>query len=176
MTEQLAENMMKKMDKNADGKVSIIEMFDFFVKNPVYIFLAVAIISITPISGFIRDGIVTGIWNISDLLTTITGAIVAFVFYMFSKTSNKENETIINTIKTKFMELLNDKDSVIKEYADRIVALTSSDNTNKISIQLKDQEINYLRNGICITPSGKEVKYPSEELKAKIAETKDLKA
>lgn len=138
---QMLEGLKEKADVDKDGKVSFYEMINFFISNPVYIFLALAVISLNPIKDFLLVGITTNVWNWSQFLSTLLTTFTGIIFYFVTKSMDKNTQNVINSMKQQFEAKI--------ENLQCELAASKSDNDNlknanqglTLSVELKRQEI-----------------------------------
>ncbi len=151
------EEMEKKADTNKDGKTSINEWFHFILKNPILLILAIVIISLNPIKDFITEGIEHGTWDWIAFVSAIGNSIIAYVFYLYVKSTDSEYRGVLKTIRDEFdkkVEEINKKceDQLVKKNAvieklqkiiedkDSIICAIKEENSQvKLALELKKQ-------------------------------------
>ena len=130
--ENIGDKILTNADKagNNDGKTTAIELFSYVLKNPVFIFLAVVVISFMPIKEFLQIGISENIWDWVSLLDVIGNGVIGLIFFLFSKASDGEYKGLIDNIK----ELFTNKESTLNAKIEKLTEENS---------QLKDENVAY---------------------------------
>lgn len=141
--ENIGNEILNKADKagNNDEKTTAVELFSYILKNPVFILLAIVIISIMPIKDFILVGMDSGIWDWAALLNTLVGAILALVFYLFSKAGDGEYAKLIENIKTALTSKNVELQTKYDKMSDELQTLKDENTALKAKISLMDYQL-----------------------------------
>lgn len=139
---EVADEVIKEADTDKDGKVSFFEMINFFVTNPVYIFLAIAVLSLSPIKDFLLVGFNEGIWDITSLLNTILAAITSLIFYLVMKSLDKNTQNVINTMTFQYDDKIKTITTENTNLKEENAKLKGTINDLLLEVKLKEQEIN----------------------------------
>ncbi|WP_371803363.1 hypothetical protein [Candidatus Lokiarchaeum ossiferum] len=148
---------LAKADSDGNGKLSTMEIINYVIKNPIYIFLGILILSLTPMKDFLITGINEDIWDWGSLLSTVISGIIAFAFYLFSKTSDSEFRGVVSAMKTNFEQqvkeimdsctsLLDTKDKLIVDLSNALRIEKDEHNASKIDAALERKEKEIIRN------------------------------
>ncbi|WP_371802680.1 hypothetical protein [Candidatus Lokiarchaeum ossiferum] len=142
---------LDKADTDNNGKLSTMEIINYVIKNPIYIFLGILILSLNPLKDFLIIGLEDGIWNFSSLISTLVSGVIAFAFYLFSKTTDSEFRGVVSALRTNFEEkmkeimdsctkLLNEKDKTIFQLSESLGKEKDEHNADKINLELEKKE------------------------------------
>jgi hypothetical protein len=117
MEADLYNKLKERADANQDGTTTAAEWFKFIITNPKSLILIGLLIMLNPLREFFMVGAQTGVWNWTQLVSAGFSSLTMFIFYIITKSSDKQNLDTVNELKR-----LHAKD--VKTYEDQIDLLT----------------------------------------------------